>query len=60
MKELRPNGGIPRSTLFAMAVIGGLTLIVPLGDKVSRRKSLGDMAGSYVELVAAIGLFSFQ
>lgn len=79
MKELIPNGGIPRNTLFAMAVIGGLTvanlyynqplleamrqslgvtefqanlitfitqlgyaaglvLIVPLADKVSRRK----------------------
>ncbi len=79
MKELKPNGGIPRSILFAMAVIGGLTvanlyynqplleamrqtlggtelqanlitfitqlgyasgliLIVPLADKVSRRK----------------------
>lgn len=79
MKELVPNGGIPRGTLFAMAVIGGLTvanlyynqplleamreslgatelqanlitfitqlgyaagliLVVPLADKVSRRK----------------------
>ncbi len=79
MKELVPNGGIPRSILFAMAVIGGLTvanlyynqplleamrqtlggtelqanlitfitqlgyasgliLVVPLADKVSRRK----------------------
>ena len=79
MKELIPNGGIPRTTLFAMAVIGGLTVanlyynqplleamrqslgatelqtnlvtfitqlgyaaglifIVPLADKVSRRK----------------------
>ncbi len=79
MKELVPDGGIPRSILFAMAVIGGLTvanlyynqplleamrqtlggtelqanlitfitqlgyasgliLIVPLADKVSRRK----------------------
>lgn len=26
MKELIPNGGIPRNTLFAMAVIGGLTV----------------------------------
>ena len=79
MRELTPNGGIPRGTLFAMAVIGGLTvanlyynqplleamrqslgatelqanlitfitqlgyaaglvLVVPLADKVSRRK----------------------
>lgn len=79
MKELIPNGGIPRNVLFAMAVIGGLTvanlyynqpllesirqslgatelqanlitfitqlgyaaglvLVVPLADKVSRRK----------------------
>lgn len=79
MKELVPNGGIPRNILFAMAVIGGLTvanlyynqplleamrqslgatelqanlitfitqlgyaagliLVVPLADKVSRRK----------------------
>ncbi len=79
MKELVPNGGIPRSILFVMAVIGGLTvanlyynqplleamrqslgatelqanlitfitqlgyalgliLVVPLADKVSRRK----------------------
>ncbi len=26
MKELVPNGGIPRSILFAMAIIGGLTV----------------------------------
>ncbi len=26
MKELVPNGGIPRSTLFVMAVIGGMTV----------------------------------
>ena len=79
MRELTPNGGIPRGTLFAMAVISGLTvanlyynqplleamrqslgatelqanlitfitqlgyaagfvLVVPLADKVSRRK----------------------
>ena len=97
MKELIPNGGIPRSTLFAMAVIGGLTvanlyynqplledmrqslgatelqanlitfitqlgyasglvLIVPLADKVSRRKIISVNMSVAVVCCLAIAL----
>ncbi len=97
MKELVPNGGIPRSILFAMAVIGGLTvanlyynqplleamrqtlggteleanlitfitqlgyasgliLIVPLADKVSRRKIIAVNISVAVVCCIAIAL----
>ena len=95
MKELIPNGGIPRNTLFAMAVIGGLTVanlyynqplledmrqslnatelqanlitfitqlgyaaglifIVPLADKVSRRKII--TVNMMVAVVCCLGI----
>ena len=97
MKELIPNGGIPRGTLFAMAVMGGLTvanlyynqplledmrqslgatelqanlitfitqlgyasglvLIVPLADKVSRRKIISVNMSVAVVCCLAIAL----
>ncbi len=97
MKELTPNGGIPRNILFTMAVIGGLTvanlyynqplleamrqalgatelqanlitfitqlgyalglvLVVPLADKVSRRKIIGVNISLAVICCVAIAL----
>ncbi len=97
MKELVPNGGIPRSILFAMAIIGGLTvanlyynqplleamrqaldctelqanlitfitqlgyasgliLVVPLADKVSRRKIIAVNISVAVVCCIAIAL----
>ena len=56
MKTLIPNGGIPRSILFVMAVTGGLIFVVPLADKASRRKIVSINMSVAVACCVAIAL----
>ncbi len=60
MKELIPNGGIPRNILFAMAVIGGLTVAnlyynQPLLE--AMRQSLGstELQANFITFITQIG-----
>ncbi len=60
MKELIPNGGIPRNILFAMAVIGGLTVAnlyynQPLLEAMRQSLEATELQANFITFITQIG-----